>query len=72
MTDRFQLETDITNFHGVADDIDLVCEGILEHDMSTDEVVNALTGIAALLRLRSEKAFETFVSVFKLDGRGTN
>jgi hypothetical protein len=72
MTDRFQLETDITNFHGVADDIDLVCEAILEHDMSVDSIVNALSGISTLLRLRSDKAFETFVTVFKLDGSNTN
>lgn len=67
MADRFELETDITNLHNIADDIDLVVEGILEHDMDTDDIANALLGISTLARLRVDKAFDTFKAAFKLD-----
>lgn len=67
MADRFQLETDITNLHNIADDLDLLLEGILERDMNTDDVANALLGISTLARLRVDKAFDTFKAAFKLD-----
>lgn len=67
MADRFELETDITNLHNIADDIDLVVEGILEHAMDTDDIANALLGISTLARLRVDKAFDTFKAAFKLD-----
>lgn len=67
MADRFRLEMDITNLHNIADDIDLVVEGILERDMDTDDVANALLGIATMARLRVDKAFDSFKAVFKLD-----
>lgn len=67
MADRFQLETDITNLHNIADDIDLVVEAILERDMDTDDVANALLGISTLARLRVDKAFDSFKAAFKLD-----
>ena len=56
MADRFELETDITNLHNIADDIDLVVEGILEHDMATDDIANALLGISTLARLHRHMA----------------
>lgn len=67
MADRFQLEMDITNLHNIADDIDLVAEAILERDMSTDDVANALLGISTLARLRVDKAFDSFKAAFNLD-----
>lgn len=67
MTDRFQLETDITNLHNIVDDINLVVEGILEHNMDTDAVANALLGISTLTTLRVDKAFDSFKAAFKLD-----
>ncbi len=72
MADRFQLEMDITNFHSVADDIDLVIEAILERDMDSDDVANALLGIATMARLRVDKAFDSFKAAFKLDGFGAS
>lgn len=68
MADRFQLETDITNLHNIADDLYLLLEGILERDMDTDDVANAVLGIATMARLRVDKAFDTFKAAFNLDG----
>jgi ABC-type Fe3+ transport system substrate-binding protein len=67
MADRFQLETDITNLYNIADDIDLVVEAILERDMSTDDVANALLGISTMTKLRVDKAFDSYKAAFKLD-----
>jgi hypothetical protein len=72
MDDRFQLETDITNLHNIADDLDLLLEGILERDMDTDDVANAVLGIATMARLRVDKAFDSFKAAFKLDGFGAS
>jgi hypothetical protein len=72
MDDRFQLETDITNLHNIADDLDLLLEGILERDMDTDDVANAVLGIATMARLRVDKAFDSFKTAFKLDGFGAS
>lgn len=72
MADRFQLETDITNLHNIADDLDLLLEGILERDMNTDDVANAVLGIATMARLRVDKAFDSFKAAFKLDGFGSS
>lgn len=70
MADRFQLEMDITNLHNAADDIDMLAEAVLEKDLSKDDLVNALTGLSTLLRIRVDKTFDTFKAVFKLDGCG--
>ena len=67
MADRFQLETDITNLYNIADDIDLVVEAILERDMDTDDVANALLGISTMTKLRVDKAFDSFKATLKLD-----
>lgn len=67
MADHFQLETDITNLYNIADDIDLVVEAILERDMDTDAVANALLGISTMTKLRVDKAFDSFKATLKLD-----
>jgi hypothetical protein len=36
--------------------------------MSKDETVNAIDGLAVILKLKIEKLFDTFVKVHKLDG----
>lgn len=68
MPDRFDLENAITQFHSIADDISLVVENILENDIDQDDIVNALVGIEVLLKLRTQKTFDIFAAVFKLDG----
>ena len=70
MIDHLHLETDITNFYQIVDDINLVVEAILERDMDTDDVANALLGISTMTKLRVDKAFDTFKATFKLDGYG--
>lgn len=69
MVDRFQLETDIVNLHSIADDLDVIAEAILEREdeVSRDDIANALLGLSVLVKLRVDKAFDTFKAAFKLD-----
>jgi hypothetical protein len=68
LMDRFDLESKITKTSIFADHLrDLSCS-ILEHDLSTDEITNALEGLAVLIESHERVLFDTFVQAFKLDG----
>jgi hypothetical protein len=65
--DRFDLETEIMNLHTFIDNLGTLSEGILEHDLSNDEVVNALEGLRVMLSLQTNKLMDTMSQCFKLD-----
>lgn len=65
--DRFDLENKITETHNFVDRLNDISYGILEVGMSNDEIVNAIDGLAVLLKLHADKLFDTFVQVHKLD-----
>jgi len=67
MKDRFDLENEIMALNGFADNLATISEGILEHDLSNDEVVNAIEGIRVLLQLQSNKLMDTMCQCLKLD-----
>lgn len=67
MKDRFHLEEEINQLHNFADNLGTICEGILEHDLSNDEIVNALEGMRVLINLHSNKLHDTMSQCFKLD-----
>jgi hypothetical protein len=68
MADRFKLEDDIVNLHNVADDLDMLAGAALEDEnLSRDDIANALIGLGVMLRLRADKAFDTFKAAFHLD-----
>lgn len=66
--DRFDLETKITKTSVFADHLRDLSGSILEHDLTTDEIVNAIEGLAVLIESHERNLFDTFVQVFKLDG----
>lgn len=68
MKDRFDLENDITSIHTFVEHLRLISFGILENEMTNDEVVNAVEGVAQLLELHAHKTFDTFTQAFQLDG----
>lgn len=68
MADRFDLENAITRFYALKDDLEAIAEGLMEDTISQDEAVNALLGVGVLTQLLTDKAFDTFKAVFKLDG----
>ena len=60
MPDRFDLEQEIMKCWNVTDDIDLLYENVMEKEMSTDEISNALLGLKTLYQMKFEKCFDTF------------
>jgi hypothetical protein len=67
MKDRFDLENEITTLHTFADNLSTLSEGILEHNLTTDETVNAIEGLRVLLTLQANKLLDTMSQCFKLD-----
>lgn len=66
--DRFELENKITKTAVFSDHLRDLSSSILEHDLSTDEIVNAIEGLAVLIESHERSLLDTFVQVFKLDG----
>lgn len=60
MADRFDLEQDIMKCWNITEDINLLYRNIMEKDMSTDDIANALLGIKALYEMKFEEMFENF------------
>lgn len=60
MTDRFDLEQSILNCWNVTSDIDLLYENVMENDMSTDQIANALLGMQTIYEMKFEKLFRQF------------
>jgi hypothetical protein len=67
MKDRFDLENDINTLYTFSDQLSLLSEGILEHDLDTDQVVNVLEGLKVLVNLQTQKLHDTMSQCFKLD-----
>jgi len=61
----FDLEQEIMKAWHVVDDIQLLNENVMETDMSTDDIANALLGLEKLYNMRFEKVFNTFEEVCK-------
>ena len=60
MSDRFDLEQQIMACWNVTSDIDTLCAGVLESDMTTDQIANILLGMKQLYELKFDKMFRTF------------
>jgi len=67
MSDRFDLESKITDTYHFVDHLNDLSYGVLETNLSQDEIANALHGLAVLVKVHSDKLFEVFSQVFKLD-----
>lgn len=60
MKDRFDFEQQLMECWHVVDDLDTLCEGVLEHDMPPDDISNVLLGMKTLYDLKFQKMFNTF------------
>ena len=58
--DRFELEQKILDCWGICDDLEVLCEGVLDRDMNSDQIANVLIGMKELYHLKFEKTFEIF------------
>ncbi len=68
MPDRFDLEDKINHTYTFIDTLNDISYGIMEVGMTNDEIVNAIDGLAVMLKLHTQKLFDTFVQVHQLDG----
>lgn len=66
--DRFDLEQSIMEQTGIADDLDTLCAYILDNGIDVDKIVNILTGIAAMHRIKNDNLFDVYCEVFDLEG----
>lgn len=67
MKDRFHLEDEITTLYSFSQQLETLSEGILEYDLSNDEVVNVLEGLKVMLDLHAKKMMDTMCQCFSLD-----
>lgn len=67
MNDRFDLEQQIMACWNVTSDIDTLFEGVVESDMTTDQIANILLGMKQLYELKFDKLFNTFEQLIKDD-----
>lgn len=71
MTDRFDLEEQIHRCWSVTDDVYEVYSAVMDKEMSTDDIANALLGIRTLYQLKFERLWETFEACLR-EGRFTS
>ena len=56
----FDLEQEIMKAWHIIDDIQLLNENVMETDMSTDDIANALLGLESMYNMRFQKVFNIF------------
>jgi hypothetical protein len=72
MKNRFDMEDEITNLYTFSKQCEILSEGILEQDLSKDEIVNALEGMKVMLELNINKLMDTMCQCFHLDSYNNN
>ena len=72
MKDRFDLEHEINCLYSFGENLKTLNEGVIEQELSNDEIANAIEGIRVLLDLHTKKLFDTMSQCFKLDGYNDN
>lgn len=67
MKDRFNLEDEINTLYSFSEQLGTLSEGILEHDLSNDDVVNVIEGLRVMINLQATKLQDTMCQCFNLD-----
>ena len=68
MKDRFNLEDEINILYSFGEQLGTLSEGILEHNLTTDETVNVIEGLRVMINLQTQKLHDTMCQCFRLDG----
>jgi hypothetical protein len=63
MSDRFDFEQQIQKCWMVTDDIYELAEGVLEHELTTDQITNVLFGMKEMYELKFNKLWDLFEDV---------
>lgn len=67
MKNRFNLEDEINTLYSYAEQLGNISEGILEHNLSQDDIVNAVEGLRVMINLQAQKLHDTMCQCFNLD-----
>lgn len=67
MSDRFDLESKITDTYNFVTNINDLSESVSNGNLHENEIVNALNGLSILLKCHTDKLFEVFSQALKLD-----
>ena len=57
---RFDMEQQLMTCWNVCEDLDTLCEGVLDREMSTDKIANVVVGMKEIYQLKFEKLWEQF------------
>lgn len=57
---RFDMEQQLMTCWNVCEDLQSVYEGVMDRDMDTDRIANALIGMKEIYHLKFEKLWEQF------------
>lgn len=60
MKNRFDFEQEIMGCWNIVEELKLLHEGVLERDLTSDQVSNILSGMTELYQMKFEILFETF------------
>lgn len=58
--------------HSVVDALNDISYGVIEGNLTQDEIANAIDGLAVIVKTKAEKLFDTFTQVFHLDQYNVN
>ena len=67
MKNRFDLENEISSLYTFADQLGTLSEGIIEHNLTNDEIANALEGLRVILNVQTQKLHDTMCQCLGLD-----
>jgi len=59
----FDLEQQILDCWTITSQLDTLLEGVLEHEITRDQIANVLCGLKDLYDIKFDKAFRTFENV---------
>ena len=60
---RSDLENEIKKLYHIVDDVNDISYGVLEENLSKDDIANALDGVAVMTEIRIQRVLDTFMEV---------
>jgi hypothetical protein len=64
---RFDIEEQISKGYNFSQTIKDVGDGIIDQNLSQDDIVNVLNGLSIMLDLHTSKSLDIMKQIFKLD-----
>lgn len=65
MSDRFDFEQMIMECWHITSDLEMLEEGVLEKDMTTDQIVNVVSGLKHVYEMRFNKMWDLFEQLIR-------